>query len=289
MSRQKLRKILIVKDLLFIRHSQRWLFLAAIAHAAHSFYAVRRLAELAAKAGYMHVHSAFVPFELIAPYRGKQFFTGTDAACIEKEVFKDPIFERGEVQRFALNGNASALLIEAYAVPRDDALAVVNVLATQYGTDAKHEFAYIEGLHHIVVSPVFEADDAIHFFASGGEHEDGAGQAVAGALVQFAAHGKPVAAGKHKIEHDKIRLERFGKLQTFDAVGGLFYSVAFIFKRKGHEFANIVVVFDYKYDSLFGVHFSSLHMHPYAFYADSGFGCSISKYIILTIIDLTER
>jgi hypothetical protein len=214
------------------------------------------IAKFTAQAGYVYVNRAFVAFELIAPYRGKQFLTGADTASVEEKVLENAVFKGGEFQSLALEGNTAALLVKAEAVAADDALAVVRIFAAQYGTHAEHEFADIEGLYHVVVGPVFEADDAVNLFAAGSEHENGAGRRIAGTAVQFAANGKAVPPGEHEVEDDKVGLEFFSQLQSTETIGGLLHPVALVFQRKGHKFADIVVVFDYKYDRLFGFHAS---------------------------------
>ena len=92
------------------------LFLATVTHAAHSFNAMGCMAKFAAQAGNMNVNRAFVSFKLVAPHRRKKLFTRADAAYIEEKVLEDTVFKGRKFKRFAIDGNTSALLVEADTV-----------------------------------------------------------------------------------------------------------------------------------------------------------------------------
>jgi len=72
----------------------------------------------------------------------------------------------------------------------------------QHGMDARNELARVERLRQIVVGPHLEPDDAIHVLAFRGEHHD---RHVFAGGAQPSAHGEPVLAGKHEIEHHQMR------------------------------------------------------------------------------------
>jgi hypothetical protein len=74
-------------------------------------------------------------------------------------------------------------------------------LAAQHGMDARHQLARVEGLGQIVVGADFQPDDAIHFVALGGQHDDGD---RVGRTAQAAADGEAVFARQHQVEHDQV-------------------------------------------------------------------------------------
>ena len=73
--------------------------------------------------------------------------------------------------------------------------------AAQHGVDAGQQLAGVEGFAQVVVGAHFEAHDAVHVFAFGGEHDDG--RAVVGG-AQAAANAQAVFAGHHQVQHDQV-------------------------------------------------------------------------------------
>jgi hypothetical protein len=63
------------------------------------------------------------------------------------------------------------------------------------------QFTRVEGLAQVVVGADFEADDAVHVLALGGQHDDR--RAVVG-RAQAAADREPIFAGHHEVEHDQV-------------------------------------------------------------------------------------
>jgi hypothetical protein len=73
--------------------------------------------------------------------------------------------------------------------------------AAQHGVDAGQQFARVEGLAQVVVGAHFQAHDAVHVLALGGQHDDR--RAVVGG-TQAAADRQAVFAGHHQVEHDQV-------------------------------------------------------------------------------------
>ncbi len=71
--------------------------------------------------------------------------------------------------------------------------------AAQDGVDARGKFTGIEGFGEVVIGADFEADDAVHVVAVGGEHHDGNRRGGADLTENLeAAH-----AGEHHVEDDQ--------------------------------------------------------------------------------------
>ena len=72
--------------------------------------------------------------------------------------------------------------------------------APQDRLDARDKFAAAEWLWQVVVGAHFQADDAIHLVAFGGQHDDRDVRLGA----KRAAERKPVLARQHQIEQDEV-------------------------------------------------------------------------------------
>ncbi len=93
--------------------------------------------------------------------------------------------------------------VDAQAAQLDHTGAVVTLAAPQHGLDPGDQFAGGERFHHIVVDTGFEAVDAIHFLAAGGEHDD-RDLAAELFLAQAPGHFEPARARQHPVEQDQV-------------------------------------------------------------------------------------
>ena len=117
-------------------------------------------------------------------------------------------FAGGQGQFFAIALKCAGAQVEGkgtkghdLVVARGGARRFLCGAAAQHGVDAGQQFAGIEGLAQVVVGAHFQAHDAVHVLAFGGEHDDG-GAVIGG--TQAAADGKPVFARHHQVEHDDV-------------------------------------------------------------------------------------
>ena len=107
--------------------------------------------------------------------------------------------------------------------------------------DARHQLAWIEWLRQVVVRAHFEADDAVHFLALGGQHDDR--HALAGA-AQPPAHGEPVLAREHQVEDDQVRRIALQPLVELARVGERPHVEALLAQVAREEVAQAHVVVD---------------------------------------------
>ena len=66
-------------------------------------------------------------------------------------------------------------------------------------------FQDVEGLGHVIVRPVFQAEDLVHILALGREHDDGHVALFADALANL----NPIDFGQHHVQQDQV--ERLGR------------------------------------------------------------------------------
>jgi hypothetical protein len=81
--------------------------------------------------------------------------------------------------------------------------------------EARQQLAEGEGLDEVVVGPRIEAPDTVRDGVTGRQHEHGR-PPVPGA--QRPAHGEPVHAGQHEVEHDAVVVGLGGPEQRLLAV-----------------------------------------------------------------------
>jgi hypothetical protein len=73
-------------------------------------------------------------------------------------------------------------------------------LPAKNGLHARHQFARLEGLGHVVVGAQLQAHHAVHHLAAGGEHDDG----NVAFLADLAAQRKAVHLGQHHVEDGRV-------------------------------------------------------------------------------------
>ena len=74
--------------------------------------------------------------------------------------------------------------------------------AAQHGTQACGEFAWITGFGQVVIGAQFEAEDAVQWLATGGEHQYRQLWVLAAQVLEQV---KTAAVGQHDIENHRIR------------------------------------------------------------------------------------
>ena len=76
-------------------------------------------------------------------------------------------------------------------------------VASQHGMDTCQQFARIEGFGEVVISTHFQANDAVHIFATCGEHDDGY---VVLLGTQLPAERQSVFTRQHQVQHQQIEI-----------------------------------------------------------------------------------
>ena len=173
---------------------------------------------------------------VVAPDGFEQLFAGEDDAFVLGEAAEEVEFFVAQLEGLAVEGDFVALPVEAEGSD-DDAGALgggCGAGAAEDGFDAGGEFAGVEGFAEVVVGTEFEADDAVDFFAAGGEHEDG----DIGVAAEFAADFVAGALGHHEVEDDEVGVVCAGDGEGLLAVVGGDDVEAFFFEVEGEELAD---------------------------------------------------
>ncbi len=131
---------------------------------------------------------------------------------------------RGEGQFLAVFVQRSQTHVERERPEGDDFLVYrrrarhfCGRAAAQHGMDACQQLPGVEGFGQIVVRTDFQADDAIHVFAFGREHDDG--RLVVG-CAKPAANGQAVFARHHQVQHDQVdRIAQHDPVECFAVFG----------------------------------------------------------------------
>ena len=103
----------------------------------------------------------------------------------------------------------------------------------------------------VVIGPHFKADNAIHFIALGGEHDDRR-QIVNAA--QAAANGQAVFAWHHQVKHDQVKMLTAADFVHLLAVGHGLDLKALLTQVTGQQIAQTGVVVDNKKVMVMFVH-----------------------------------
>lgn len=162
-----------------------------------------------------------------------------DFAAMEHEVFEQGVFAGGEGNFFGVAGDAFGGGVELKIADSVGGAGLAGG-ATDEGAEAGEEFVEIEGFGEVVVGTLVEAFDAIGHGISGGEHEDGGGDAGAESGEDLPA----VESGEHDVEDDGVVLMVGGFVESFLAVAGGVDGIVFFTQGGGEAALEEGVVFD---------------------------------------------
>ena len=161
-------------------------------------------AELLAEAADVHIHAAVKGAERAAERGLGQLLAGYDHAGAAQEQLEHVELRAGQLDRQAVTYGGAGKQGEGDIAHGQGfvsgGLTVAAERAAQHGPDAGDKFAGIEGFGNIVVGADFEAEDAVHRFAAGGEQDHGNPGVGAQGLEQFESG----ATGQHDIEDDDV-------------------------------------------------------------------------------------
>src|SRR5574343_151077 len=182
-----------------------------VAHTPHGLDVAWRssvVLDQLAQARDLHVQAAVEGLELAPAGQQREFFARQRLARVAHQVLEHGELARGQRQFFAVLLQHARAEVESegakahhLVLARGGAGGFLRRTTAQHGVDAGQQFAWVEGLAQVVVGAHFQAHDAVHVLALGGEHDDGC--AVVGG-TQAAADREAVFAGHHQVQHDQI-------------------------------------------------------------------------------------
>ncbi len=111
----------------------------------------------------------------------------------------------GQVAGLAVQAGHAGRQVDVQAAEAQHLVALLlGLQAAQQGLDAGLQLARLEGLGQVVVGTEFEAEDAVHRFAAGRQHQHRQALVLAFA-AQLAAEVQAIAIGQHQVEHEEVK------------------------------------------------------------------------------------
>jgi hypothetical protein len=222
-----------------------------VAHGANGFEVTGLagvIAEFTSEGGDMDIDGAVEDFVIAFPDFAEQLFAGFHAAGVAGEAEEEIEFDGGEGERLSGERGGAGGGVEAEVAHHHLGFRGVvggggcrgGAVASGDGAQSGEQFAGRGGFGEVIVSPDFEADDAIGFIAAGGEHEDGDVGVPADLLERFEA----VEAGEHDIEDHGVPGFAGGGGDAGGAVMDGFHLVAHGAEVIGEQAAEFTVVID---------------------------------------------
>ena len=159
----------------------------------------------------MHVHRPQIAHVLDAPDLFQQLFARKDPPPVFHQKAQNVELFGGEIDRLAIerDGEICGVDLQAAAFQLGGLLfhgGLGPPGAAQNGLDARLDLQNIEGLGHVVVGAVFQAEDLVHILALGGEHDNG----HIGVFADAGAHFHAAQLGEHDVEQDQVIIAAFG-------------------------------------------------------------------------------
>ena len=179
----------------------------------------------------MHVHRAGVAHVIVLPHRFQHGFPAEHLAPVGDEQLQQIKFLGRQADFLAAQGDGTVHDVHFHIVHPDDLLFFPGGglgRAAQHRLDPGLHLQDVEGLGHVIVRAVFQAQDLIHILALGGEHQDGHVAALPDAL----AHLDAVQLGQHHVQQHQVHLLLEKNLQCLLAVRGGEDLIPFLFQRK---------------------------------------------------------
>ena len=138
----------------------------------------------------MHIDGPLLDVDISAPDAVQQLVAGIHPLRVGHEELEHPVLGGPERHGHLTHQDTVARLVQGQALEIDPFTLTGRPHAAQHGVDPRQQFAWREGLGHIVIGTALKACDFVAFLRTGRQHDDG----------HFA--GFPIA------------LERPGQLQT---------------------------------------------------------------------------
>ena len=172
------------------------------------------------------------------------------------EIGEQPIFERGQLDRIAVDGDARGARVDPHGPDFDVGRGMAGGAAHQRA-QARQQFFGVERLGDVIVGAGVEARDLVAPAVARGEDKD---RKHLARLAPAFQHGDAVELGKPEVEHNRV--VRFGVAEevTFLAVGRGIDDIAGIAQRLFQLALQILVVF----------HKQNAHINPVSIVPASG-------------------
>src|SRR5713226_2029414 len=197
-----------------------------------------------AQAADVHVHAARSDETVSAPDGIEKLVARENTVRPRSKVIEQPEFERAE--RNGLPGMTHAIRrrIDGQLADFNGAGRVGRRLrAAEQRFDACQQFTRAERLGDVIVGAHLEAHDAVGFFATRGEHEDG--ETIERVIpANFPADIEAGNLGKHEVEKQEIRRRFLQGAQAAAAVERGIDLKTFVREIVANQFDDIAVVFD---------------------------------------------
>ena len=152
----------------------------------------------------MDVHRAGIAGVVVLPDVFQHLLAGEGAAAVGDEQVQEVELLGGQLDLLAPQLHR-ALEEVALHIPHADDLLFFHggggTGAAQHRADAGTHLQDIEGLGHVVIRAVFQAEDLIHVLALGGEHDD----RHVGLLADALAHAQAVQLGQHYVQQHQVK------------------------------------------------------------------------------------
>src|SRR6478672_10596941 len=222
----------------------RLTFAQTIAETADGFDSVAGLAQFFAQPANVSIDGSGINHAFITPDVAKKAIPFLHPAAPLNKSAQQFVFETGEMNDFAVDGNMMAQAIDADRAGDKRFRFARGLAAAQNGLGAQHDFARRERFRNIVVRSQLETDNAIDFLRLGCKHENGNVPGEGVTLKNFAdlqaRHFR-----QHQIENDQDRRFFARPTQTGRAVrGGDDIESGGAFKSANQYFDNVGFVFD---------------------------------------------
>src|SRR5207253_2229953 len=112
--------------------------------------------------------------------------------------------------------------------------------------NTQDEFAWTEGLGHVIVRAEFQSENAIDFRGFGREHNNG-NAGSSSVAPQNPADFQAIHFRKHEVQHDQTRKQSARFLQGLSAVNGGDHSEPGLLKIKFDQLDALGFVIDHEY------------------------------------------
>ena len=185
----------------------------------------------------MHIHRACVSRIIIFPHRLQHLFPAENGTPIGHKHLQKIKFLGGQLDIFPAEGYAALDQVHFHIVNTDHPVLLLLHIAgnpTQNRLDSCLDLKNIEGLGHIVVCPVFQAEDLVHIIAFGGQHDN----RYVAVLPDPLAYRDTVKLGQHNIQQNQVKGRRVKFGQRFFSVHSAVCLVSFLLQGIFQTFQN---------------------------------------------------
>ena len=182
--------------------------------------------QLLAQAGDVDINGPRRRHGVVAPDLGQRLVARHEFAAALSEVAQQPVFLGREVDRpDPRRVDLGSRRVQREVADADDAArGRRRATSPKQCLDPREQLRHRERLGEVIVGAELEANDLVRRLTSGGEHEDGRGDA---SRAEIAAHVEAAGAGQHDVQQDGIERAARGEREPRRAIVGVLHGVAF--------------------------------------------------------------